>query len=830
MKFFDSNDNHPAKLYRTATIAAGALVILWALFACLYLTEAQTGILIGLLCLTFVAGLFPIRIPNSNTHISAADAVVFLSLIYVGVPAAVLAAATEAFAVRLRSAKQIENKFTGAAISVVTTFFAGQAFYFALQNYSGGVQLEPLAGGTVGVQHLALALVVSTAVYFFLGSVFTAAFLAAKTSESFGKIWTRDVVTSSWSCFVGALAAGVVQYSEAHWGLIHGLLTLPLVALPYIAYKLHFRQMNEKNREIAEMSRVQLAAVQTLAAAVDAREQTSPGHARRVQIYAVGLARALNLSNEEIKALEAAALLHDIGKLAVPDYILNKPSRLSRPEMDKMKIHVSVGAEILTKVGFPYPVVPSVLHHHERWDGEGYPEGLRGEEIAATARVLAIADAYDSMCGERPYRAPLNRDEARRCLLAGAGAQFDPRYVDVFLRNLKQFEQEIEAAGIDGKTEELEKTNGTFVRTVNGASVSINYFEEIKRANREVFALYDLACASSSSLKLQETVSFFVEKVQQLVPFETCVVYLYDEQKETAVAGHSVGKNAAILRDRKIRLGEGVTGYVLKNQKTVCSVSPALDFPPDYVELAQDYKTMAALPLKSGDKLVGAIAVYSENLLGYEEEHLRLLETISHIAANAIWRTIQHAETESRALTDPMTGLPNARALQHHFEKETARSNRTSRPFQVVMLDLDEFKQVNDTFGHKVGDALLKEVSNVMRAQLREYDFLARYAGDEFVAIVPENGVPIEEICRRIEHAVLNFSLSVGKKGSARVGISIGAACYPRDGETLDQVLIAADRQMYSVKAAHKHQKIAFSPETGIYDELEIQDLLSVVS
>ena len=402
--------------------------------------------------------------------------------------------------------------------------------------------------------------------------------------------------------------------------------------------------------------------------------------------------------------------------------------------------------------------------------------------------------------------------------------------MDVFLRNLKQFEQEIEAAGIDEEAEESAKTNGTFVRTIGGANVQINYFEEIKRANREVFALYDLACASSSSLKLQETISFFVEKVQQLVPFETCVVYLYDEQKETAVATHSIGKNAAILRDRTIRLGEGVTGYVLKNRKTVCSVSPALDFPSDYVEVAHDYKTMAALPLKSGDKLVGAIAVYSENLLGYEEEHLRLLETISHIAANAIWRTIQHAETESRALTDPMTGLPNARALQHHFEKEAARSNRTSRPFQVVMLDLDEFKQVNDTFGHKVGDALLKEVSNVMRAQLREYDFLARYAGDEFVAIVPETGVPIEEICRRIEHAVLNFSLSVGKKGSARVGISIGAACYPRDGETLDQVLIAADRQMYSVKAAHKHRKIALPPELGIFDELEIQDLLSVVS
>ena len=830
MKVFNPDDNRATNLFRLLLSATAAIVSIWALLNCFYLTAAEIGVLIGLICLSFIAGLFPIKVPDTQTTITAADPLVFLALIYLGVPAGVVAAGVAAFAGRLRAENKVEEKFTGAAISIVGAFGAGQAFYFALKHYTG-IPQQPLANSLLEIEGFALALVVAAFVQFSLTSVLSGGFLALRTRQSFTKIWTRDILSPLWSCFVGALAAGIVQYSEAHWGAAHGIVSLPLVALPYIAYKLHFRRMNEKNQEIAEINRVQLSAVQTLAAAVDAREQTSPGHTRRVQIYSIGLANALRLPSNDLKALEAAALLHDIGKLAVPDHILNKPGRLSRPEMDKVKVHAAVGADILKKVAFPYPVVPTVLHHHERWDGAGYPEGLCGEEIPITARVLAIADSYDSMREPRSYRPALDRDEARRALLAGAGAQFDPRLVDVFLRNVKHFEIEIETAGVGHESESPVKEAKSELRTLGDSSLTINYFEEIKRANLEVFALYDLACASSSSLSLEETVTFFVEKVQQLVPLETCVVYLYNERGETAFAAHSVGKNAALLRNRTVKLGEGVTGFVLKNQKSVCSVSPALDFSAEYLEIAQNYTTMAALPLKSGDKLIGAIAVYSENLLGYEEEHLRLLETVSHIAANAIWRTIQHAETESRALTDPMTGLPNARCLQLHFEKESARSRRDNRPFQVVMLDLDEFKAVNDTFGHKAGDMMLKEISKVMRAQLREYDFLARYAGDEFVAVVPETpGFPIEELCRRIEQAVLDFSLPVGNKGSARVGISIGAACYPRDGETLDQVLIAADHNMYATKAAHKRQRLTKASQLETFDFLEIQDASTIIS
>jgi diguanylate cyclase (GGDEF)-like protein len=189
---------------------------------------------------------------------------------------------------------------------------------------------------------------------------------------------------------------------------------------------------------------------------------------------------------------------------------------------------------------------------------------------------------------------------------------------------------------------------------------------------------------------------------------------------------------------------------------------------------------------------------------------MRLLDTVARLASDALANAMHHAEAESHALTDPLTGLPNARCMYMRFEQEASRARRTGRPFQVIMLDLDDFKQVNDTFGHKIGDQMLREVARLLQAQLREYDFLARYAGDEFVAIVQELvGDQAEELSERIENSISKFSLRVRAEHYARVGISIGAATYGTDGETLDQLLIAADEAMYNTKSLHKQQRAA---------------------
>jgi diguanylate cyclase (GGDEF)-like protein len=262
-----------------------------------------------------------------------------------------------------------------------------------------------------------------------------------------------------------------------------------------------------------------------------------------------------------------------------------------------------------------------------------------------------------------------------------------------------------------------------------------------------------------------------------------------------------------------MKVGEGATGYVLKKSKPVQNVDPSVDFAYVHTDIAGGYTAMASIPLMADEKLIGAVSLYSTELPGYQDEHLRLLETVSRIAADAVSKSLHHAETESIALTDPMTGLPNARSLQIHFEREMKRASRNAGTFQVLVLDLDGFKAVNDTHGHKAGDKMLKEIANVIRGQLREYDFLARYGGDEFVAIVPDiDNEGVSDLSRRIEEAVNKFVLPVGDDTFAKVGVSLGAAAYPTYGETFDQIVIAADKAMYLTKAGHKKRAAKQAP------------------
>jgi diguanylate cyclase (GGDEF)-like protein len=336
-------------------------------------------------------------------------------------------------------------------------------------------------------------------------------------------------------------------------------------------------------------------------------------------------------------------------------------------------------------------------------------------------------------------------------------------------------------------------------------NTSFAAYNQIRNAHREVYALYEIARTFGSSLEVKNTLSVLVDKVGQIVPFDTCVVYLHDELKGYATAALAVGRNADLLHARCVAPGEGVTGFALSNRRPVNRIHPSLDFAELKLPADDDYRSMASLPLFKDDRLLGALSVYSTSLSEYSDDQIRLLETVTRLASDALANAVNHARAESNALTDSLTGLPNARRLHVRFEEEVSRARRTGHPFQVIMLDLDDFKLVNDTFGHKLGDRMLREVAGLVHAQLREYDFLARYAGDEFVAIAPDLAGPkVEELRERIEKVVSAFSIDVRARGKARVGISVGAAVYGVDGETLDQLLVAADQAMYRAKSAHK--------------------------
>lgn len=616
-------------------------------------------------------------------------------------------------------------------------------------------------------------------------------------------------------------------------GARYALLSISFIAVLYLVYRASFKSLQAKTLEAEELSRLHLATAEALATAIDAKDQTTHCHVRRVQIYAAGMGKALGLSKDEIAALKAGALLHDIGKLAVPPHILNKPGRLSSAEFDKMKIHTTVGAQMLSRVEFPYPVVPIVRHHHEQWNGLGYPDGLKGDQIPITARIISVVDCFDSVREDRPFRRGMTREEAIALLLRGSGTHFDPKIVDLFIRKLPLFESQISSLGLAQQLSESNPSEHFTLARIDLAQTRERgcymAYDQIKNAHREVYALYEIARTFGSSLDTQETLAVLVDKIGHVVSFDTCVVYLYDELRGYAKAAHVAGMNAAVFSKKCVAPGEGVTGFALANRSPINHLQPGLDLVGMELESGVEYRSMASLPLFKDEQLLGALSVYSTELDQYADDHMRLLETVTTLASDALANAMHHAEAESNALTDLLTALPNARYLALRFEEEVSRARRTGRCFQVVMLDLDDFKIVNDTFGHRIGDQMLREMARIIQAQLREYDFLARYAGDEFVAIVQELAESqVEELRVRIENAVSKFSLHAGGDQHARVGISIGTATYGINGETLDQLLVAADQAMYRVKSSHKVDKLSGTKPAENIIKLENETLTSV--
>ncbi len=627
------------------------------------------------------------------------------------------------------------------------------------------------------------------------------------------------------------LAAILLTAWAIHPGAYIVVFSSALTLGAYLFAKAWLR-LKAKTNEAEQNSKLHLATAEALATAIDAKDQTTHCHVRRVQIYAAGMGKVLGLSPDAIAALKAGALLHDVGKLAVPAHIVNKPGRLTPAEFEKMKIHTTVGAQLLSRVDFPYPVAPIIRHHHEQWDGKGYPDGLLGEQIPITARIISVVDCFDSVREDRPFRRGMTRDEALAFLRRGAGTHFDPKIVELFIENLARFEIQIAASGLPQQSAPVDLHDTFALSEMDIAQTrnrgSFMAYDQIKSAHQEVYALYEIARTFGSSLDVEETLSILVDKVGHVVPFDTCVVYLYDELKGYAVAAHVAGRNAKDLSSRCIAPGEGVTGFTLANRSPMNQLHPQLDLAG--LDIQHDYSSMASLPLYKDQHLLGAISIYSVDLELYTDDHMRLLETVTKLASDALANSMHHAEAESNALTDPLTALPNARYLALRFEEESARARRTGRSFQVVMLDLDDFKIVNDTYGHTVGDKMLREMASIIQGQLREYDFLARYAGDEFVAVVQELGSSqVEELRMRIEQAVSSFSLHVRGNRRARVGISIGTATFGHDGQSLDQLLVAADQAMYRTKSAHKLEKLAREQEPAENRlEIDLDNLASV--
>jgi diguanylate cyclase (GGDEF)-like protein/putative nucleotidyltransferase with HDIG domain len=785
-------ENDAANSFMSTVSAVGLGVFLYALFITVTGEPKLDWILLGLFA-TLVVGRTSIRIPRTASTVTLDDTFIYLSLLLYGVWPAVVLAGANAIVCSFRSTNRRRvAPFNGGAMSL-SVFASGSIATFVFGNPRElGLDL-----GT-----LILAAVSIAFVHYLLNSTLVSIVAALRNGTGFLRTWRESFLWTWMSYFAGAVAAALIFMLIAVISFYAFIVAVPILAITFLTYKNYLEKVETSIRHVDEMTDLYLRTIEALAIAIDAKDEVTHDHVHRVQTYATGLARVFGLGEMEIEALKAGALLHDIGKLAVPDYILNKPGKLTAAEFDKMKVHTIVGAEILTRVAFPYPVVPIVRHHHERWDGRGYPDGLRGEQIPITARILSVVDCFDAVREDRQYRKAMTREQAIDLIKSSSGTMYDPQVVNLFLEHLPKFEADIRRHKKEVK-QTGPKVEGRLNALLKDKPGNQAVFQHIRDAHREVITLYEIAQTIGATLDLRDMFAVFSSRLQNIVSYTTCVLYLQKPNSIDVEALHVSGRNAERFKGASIILGSGVTGWVVANRQPMYNCDPQVDFNAAHIEVDTPYRTVIAVPLLRGDDVLGALTLYSADVGAYEPDHLRLVEAVAKLASDAIANALHHEKAETNALTDPMTGLPNARALRVRFEQEADRARRSGGSFALLMMDIDCFKSVNDTLGHVAGDDALREVAGLLSRQIRAEDFLSRYAGDEFVALVRIEAIEVREIVRRLQQAVDNSRIGTAPANGS-IGVSAGWACFGADGSSIDELLLAADRAMFTDKRQRK--------------------------
>jgi diguanylate cyclase (GGDEF)-like protein len=526
-----------------------------------------------------------------------------------------------------------------------------------------------------------------------------------------------------------------------------------------------------------------------------------------VQSYATGLGRALGMSETEIQGVQTAALLHDIGKLAVPEHILAKPGPLSPEEFQKVRIHPQVGAEIIAAVPFPYPVAPLILSHHERWDGRGYPAGLKEDAIPLGARVLCTVDYFDALTSDRPYHKAITTDAAIALLQQESGKALDPRVVDAFVRILPDLQRADER--MESNAARIASAWRTDDRSASAGGVAKgtvpSVFDDIAVAHREIYALYQIAQSMGTSLGVADTMALISSKLMDLVPFSACGLFLYCDTTDSLQCRFATGTDSELIQQLSLRSGQGLTGWVARNRRPLVNARPSADLEAMGSKAPTVLESALVCPLISGERLIGTLAVYHTGSSFYGEDHRRLLDRVCEQAAAVIHNAVVFEQTQEDSLTDPLTGLPNTRSMFQHLTRELARAERLKAEVSLLVMDLDHFKEINDTCGHHMGDRALREVAAVLRNAIRPYDMCVRYAGDEFIVVLSGCGGEEAEHKRlELKAAVDHLTFETAPGHRWPLAISAGTAVFPHDGDSYESLLAKADSRMYRDKSARK--------------------------
>lgn len=737
-----------------------------------------------LAALTLLTGSFTVKVPSINASLSVSETFVFASVLIFGPSAGAITVLLECLIIQFwmkSDGRRLHRVLFNIAAPAIAIWVSGSAFFLisGLETYSD--KPTPLDG-------LFLPLVVFTALYFLLNSWLVALALGFETRKSPLEIWWKNFTWLSVNYFSGASVAALLVTYTHRFDLGTLAIIVPLLVVSYLTFKTAMGRVEDASVHLTELNRLYLSTIETLAMAIDAKDQVTHGHIRRVQTYATGLARQIGIRDERmIKAIEAAALLHDMGKLAVPEYILNKPGKLTAAEFEKMKLHASVGADILTAIDFPYPVVPIVRHHHESWDGSGYPAGLRGTDIPIGARILSVVDCFDALTSDRPYRPRLSDDEALQILSQRRGNMYDPLVVDTFIRVHQAIAPEPVKSGPSPRALDEIASARKAVAT-NATSPS---FAEIAASADEARTLLEMTRDLNNASNLSDCAEVATRHLKRLVPHTLSVFYSVDEGTGEIVAQRATGPNASFVEGLRIPLGQRLSGWVAANRQTILNSDPTLDFGGAANLQVLALKSCLSTPIVGDDELIGVLSIYSGELSAFTEDHRRIIELVAHelsIAAKRCDPVAHSVRSDALKRLRPFERLAEA-------VHESAKDSESS----LVFVTVSAVGSAAAPIGSHAANDLLVATFEAINRHFKETDFLFFNGRDRFALWLPNTSVMVANaVVTAMKDALALHSTTATNGGTIKTEVTVSAISTPADSVAVMQLAATPDALLSS--------------------------------
>ena len=765
-----------SRLYISIVVAVGAAVVLHSLRELSRAPLDPRWLMLAVL--TLLSGSFTVKVPGIPARLSVSETFVFAAALLFGAPAATMTVVLDTLVISFwlgRKSSPPRSRVVFNVAASATAIWVSSNVFFILAD------VRPLAEAPTSIVSLLPWLLVLASLYFLLNSWLVAFVVGLHKRRSPLEVWRTNFLWLSLNYFSGAsIAALVVPYllQARDSGFVYVVLALlPVLIISYLTFNTALARIDDANTHLSELNRLYLSTIETLAMAIDAKDQITHGHIRRVQQYAVRLARHMGMTDgKEISAIEAASLLHDMGKLAVPEYILNKPGKLTPAEFDRMKLHAGIGADILSAIDFPYPVVPIVRHHHENWDGSGYPDGLRATAIPIGARILAVVDCFDALTSDRPYRPRMSDADAIAILVSRRGTMYDPLVVDAFIT--------VHSLGttVPTSTETAESIWGSdrlapsIVPAPAIAYAHRSRLDDIAASSEETLILYDLALALSSPSDVNDAGDAIARHLRRLVPASIVVLFSYDAHTDDLVSVYVTGDALGHFLGLRIPRGERLSGWVAANRLTLLNSDPVLDFGDVVRHMTPRLRSSLSAPLISGDELVGVLSIYAGEPDAFNEEHKRIIDAVSTQLATAV-KNSSHVESALAIdIRDSDNGLPDWKRLEVLYSASGSRMG-DSEGLSIIHITITAGRSGARAF--VVSERDLRTLTIAIRRALRSGDLFFRLADFEFVALLKNtDAMTADSVADRIRVAARNEHNSLDVDGlslSVTVGVSTGS-------------------------------------------------------